>query len=300
MEPKFDWTCFTEFRERLFQRETGVSKINQRGLDTDGQEAFGALLASAREDPETHRKFLQWLKTAHPEEADSYPPISRNQFARWISDCSGMFLSESALSRLERGEGRNGPTFKIVYAICEMMDFLRLPNGKRCHLREAGAILMGAINPQDLADWETTTPQSETVIPLLTDRSQLLAELRKAYGRFDLVLSALERTGFLDAASLGQPWYTEEACQPSPLALFLALAMARGNVDQVTVAAQLGLPLNRLGKVLTADRSVSLSEEEYDRIANFINHYCHSRWTVNTLKSQYINWQKNYQPAEEN
>ena len=68
-------------------------------------------------------------------------PVSQEQFARWLTATSGIAVSESALGRLERGEGRTGPPFSVLIALCRMK-VLRI-DGQVCDLNRVVDVLCG-------------------------------------------------------------------------------------------------------------------------------------------------------------
>ena len=67
--------------------------------------------------------------------------ISQEQFARWLTATSGILVTESALGRLERGEGRTGPPLQVLITLCRM-EVLRV-EGEVCDLNRVVTVLCG-------------------------------------------------------------------------------------------------------------------------------------------------------------
>ena len=119
---------------------------NHQGITPEGRAAFGALVARTRTSPAVRDQVAQWLEQAGSIETVSQP-TTQAQFARWITGKSRIFVSESAIGRLERGEGRGGPPFELLIALCKAVDILPLPDGSHCNLDRAAEILCGNLDP---------------------------------------------------------------------------------------------------------------------------------------------------------
>ena len=95
----------------------------KRGITPEGRAAFGAFVSRTRNSPEIGNEVAAWLKQTNPVENPAYP-ASQEQFARWVTATSGVFVSESAIGRLERGEGHTGPPIGVIIALCKYMKIL--------------------------------------------------------------------------------------------------------------------------------------------------------------------------------
>jgi|GEM_PF-1118475 len=126
------------------------------GITPEGQAKLGAFVSRTRSSAEISDRVVAWLKQYNPVETPAYP-TSQEQFARWVSAMSGVFVSESAIGRLERGEGRTGPPIGVLIALCKYMKILRLPNGRYCTMNDASDILCGELDPL-VPEEEDSTP----------------------------------------------------------------------------------------------------------------------------------------------
>ena len=109
---------------------------NQYGFP--GQQALGELVRRCRRSAEVRNQFVNW-STENGSKEPIDRRISQEQFARWVSEVSGIAVSESAIGRLERGEGRSGPPINVLIALCKM-EVLRV-EGEVCDLNWVGNVL---------------------------------------------------------------------------------------------------------------------------------------------------------------
>ncbi len=128
---------------------------NHQGITPEGRAAFGALVARTRTSAEVRQKVAQWFEQSGSIETVSQP-TTQAQFARWITGKSRIFVSESAIGRLERGEGRGGPPFELLIALCQTVKILPLPDGSHCDLYHAAEILCGNLDPVT-GQWQSDT-----------------------------------------------------------------------------------------------------------------------------------------------
>ncbi len=120
------------------------AKIMSRGITNEGQRIFGQLIRRARCSNEVRSQVVQWLAVSGSEESVT-DRVSQEQFVMWLSAVSGIDVSESAIGRLERGEGRTGPPIGVLIALCRELKVLQLPDGSRCDLNKAADILCGKV-----------------------------------------------------------------------------------------------------------------------------------------------------------
>ena len=116
-----------------------------KGFTPAGQRALGELIRECRQSNEVHKQVVDWIKANNPLDPIPYQ-ISQEQFVRWLTATSGINVSESAIGRLERGEGCSGPPLSVLIALCEMQ-VLRFPDGSFCDLNRVADILREEINP---------------------------------------------------------------------------------------------------------------------------------------------------------
>lgn len=120
--------------------------MGRQGVTDNGKRAFGEFLAQTRQSPEVRTAIAGWLQETNAVEPLSNP-ISQEQFARWVTATSRIPVTESAIGRIERGEGRGGPPLDVLIALCERMDILKLSDGSTVNLSIAAAILTGELDP---------------------------------------------------------------------------------------------------------------------------------------------------------
>ena len=119
-----------------------------RGITNEGQRIFGQLIRRTRCSDKVRNQVVQWLVESGLEE--SVPDrVSQEQFVIWLSAVSGIAVSESAIGRLERGEGRTGPPIGVLIALCCEMKLLQLPDGSPCDLNKAADILCGKVRLEE-------------------------------------------------------------------------------------------------------------------------------------------------------
>ncbi len=88
------------------------------GFTPSGQQALGVLVRQCRFSDEVRNRVVAWMRQHSP--VDPIPHhVSQEQFARWLTATSGIVVSESAIGRLERGEGQSGPPLQVLIALCE-------------------------------------------------------------------------------------------------------------------------------------------------------------------------------------
>jgi len=115
-----------------------------------GSEALGKLVIRTRKNPGIHKRIARWLKQSGL--IESTPDvITQGQFAEWVSAMSGVVVTESAIGRLERGEGQTGPPIGVLIALCKYMKILQLPNGSYCDMNRVVDILCGEMELDQ--DW---------------------------------------------------------------------------------------------------------------------------------------------------
>ena len=107
-----------------------------RGFTPEGQRALGQLIKRCRCSDAVRNRVAQWAEKEHVA-----TPVSQEQFARWLSAVSGIAVSESAIGRLERGEGRSGPPLGVLIILCRM-EVLRV-EGEVCDLNRVVGVLCG-------------------------------------------------------------------------------------------------------------------------------------------------------------
>ena len=109
-----------------------------------GRATLGALVSRTRKDPSVQKRAARWLKQTGLVES-SPDIITQKQFADWVSAMSGVPVSESAIGRLERSEGRIGPPTSVLIALCHRLKLLELPDGSYCDMDRAVDILCGEV-----------------------------------------------------------------------------------------------------------------------------------------------------------
>jgi len=111
---------------------------------SQGRAMLGALVSRTRKDSSVQKRAARWLQQAGLVER-SPDTITQKQFADWVSAMSGVPVSESAIGRLERSEGRIGPPTSVLIALCHRMKLLKLPDGSYCDMDRAVDILCGEV-----------------------------------------------------------------------------------------------------------------------------------------------------------
>ena len=111
-----------------------------KGFTPEGQQALGALVRRYRHTNEVHGRVVTWMRTNNRVVPIPYP-VSQEQFAHWVTATSGILVTESAIGRLERGEGRSGPPLNLLIALCRIQ-VLRI-DGEVCDLNRVVGVLCG-------------------------------------------------------------------------------------------------------------------------------------------------------------
>ena len=111
---------------------------------TKGSLALGKLVIRARKDPKIQNRVARWMKKSGLARK-SPDSITQEEFAFWVSAMTGISVSESAIGRLERGEGQTGPAIIPLLALCHELKLLKLPNGSPCNMNRVADILCGKI-----------------------------------------------------------------------------------------------------------------------------------------------------------
>ena len=114
--------------------------MSSKGITPEGQQVLGNLIRQCRCSDEVRSRIVAWMKQHSPVESVPYQ-ISQEQFARWLTAVSGIVVTESALGRLERGEGRTGPPLNVLIALCKM-EVLRVDD-QVCGLNRVVGVLCG-------------------------------------------------------------------------------------------------------------------------------------------------------------
>ena len=110
------------------------------GFTPSGQQALGTLVRRCRHSDEVHGQVVAWMKQHNPVESVPYH-VSQEQFARWLTATSGIAVTESAIGRVERGEGQSGPPIQVLIALCRV-SALRV-NGEVLDLNRLVGVLCG-------------------------------------------------------------------------------------------------------------------------------------------------------------
>ena len=114
--------------------------MNSTGFTPSGQQALGELVRRCRCSDEVRSRVVAWMRQHDLVDPIPYQ-ISQEQFARWLTATSGIVVSESAIGRLERGEGQTGPPLNVLIALCRM-EVLRV-EGVVCDLNRVVGVLCG-------------------------------------------------------------------------------------------------------------------------------------------------------------
>lgn len=113
-----------------------------------GRSNLGLFLEQIRKSAEMKAVIEPWLAANHPEQ-QVRDFVDRPQLALWLTaqaDMGDAPVTEAALGRVERGEGRDGPPTKVSIAIIRAK-ILKLPDGTPYTHDDLVDVLTERLNP---------------------------------------------------------------------------------------------------------------------------------------------------------
>ncbi|PSB25373.1 hypothetical protein [Stenomitos frigidus] len=113
-----------------------------------GRANLGQFLEQTRKSAELKALIEPWIKANHPSQSVG-EFVDRPQFALWLTAQANMLdapITDAAIGRVERGEGKDGPPNKIQIALIRAK-ILKLPDGKLYSHDDLVAVLTEQLNP---------------------------------------------------------------------------------------------------------------------------------------------------------
>lgn len=142
-------------------------------ISPEAKRLLGEWINRTRTSPQTLQLYKTWLRSIGSHEVDFVGDnVTQNQMASWMSAKSKFYISNTALSRLERGDYFDLPGFDLLLAIVKVNCFMVWDGGEQrlATLEDLGDIITDELNPltgarasDDLSDYRLPdeTPASE-------------------------------------------------------------------------------------------------------------------------------------------
>ncbi|MBE9178734.1 helix-turn-helix transcriptional regulator [Oculatella sp. LEGE 06141] len=108
----------------------------KRGVTANGQYIFGQFVAAMR-DRQGSDRAPEWMSAFQHEK-------TQQALATWLTEQTGIKVSESAVGRLERGDG--SPRIDVLIAL-EMASFLKFPDGSSYRVGDMVDVMREIIDP---------------------------------------------------------------------------------------------------------------------------------------------------------